>query len=92
MNPFESLQNELSEIKTLLIDIKAEQKGKTEFEEYPDNMTRRQVAKMLGVAENTIDRYAANGLVKKYRMGKLVRFKKSEIVKTFKTFQKWQRV
>jgi excisionase family DNA binding protein len=91
-NPFEVLNNELSEIKSLLLEMKATQTTKEDFAEYPEFLSRTQAAQMMGVALTTLDRYANDGLLKKHRNGKLVRFKKSEVVQAFKTFQKWQRI
>ncbi len=91
-NPFEVLNSELSEIKSLLLELKAEHKAKEDFAEYPDLLSRSQAAQMVGVALTTLDRYSNEGLLKKHRSGKLVRFKKHEVLETFKTFQKYQRV
>lgn len=91
-NPFEVLNSELSEIKGLLLALTAKQATKEDFAEYPEFLSRKQAAQMVGVALTTLDRYANENLLKKHRNGKLVRFKKSEVVQAFKTFQKWQRI
>jgi excisionase family DNA binding protein len=91
-NPFEVLNIELSEIKTLLLEMKAQNTTKAEFSEYPELLSRKQAAQMVGVALTTIDRYTNEKLLTKHRNGKLVRFKKVEVLQAFKTFQKWQRI
>lgn len=91
VNPFEILNTELSEIKGLLLELTAKQAVKEDFADYPDLMSRKQTAQMIGVALTTLDRYANDGLLKRHRINKIVHFKKSEVISAFKTFQKWQR-
>ena len=91
-NPFEVINSELSEIKTLLIELKEQRAQSDGLADYCELLTRKQAAKMVNVAVTTLDRYTNNGLLKKYRNGKMVRFKKSEVLAAFKTFQKWQRL
>ncbi len=47
------------------------------------------IIKMLFAAK--VDQLANEGRLKKYRNGSLVRFKKSEVLSFYKTFQKWER-
>jgi excisionase family DNA binding protein len=91
-NPFEVLNIELSEIKSLLHKVLEQNTTKAEFSEYPELLSRKQAAQMVGVALTTIDRYTKERLLIKHRNGKLVRFKKVEVLQAFKTFQKWQRI
>ena len=72
--------------------MKSQLKTDSDFSDYPDLLTRQQAAKMLGIGTTTLDRYANTGVLKKQRSGKMIRFKKSELIEAFKTFQKWQRV
>jgi excisionase family DNA binding protein len=90
-NPFEMLSNELSVIKTLLLEMKEQNTKVEDFSTFPEHLTRKQAAQMCNVALTTLDRYTKEGLLKKHRNGKMVRFKKSEVLKTFKTYEKWQR-
>ena len=92
VNPFDVLDTRLNKIETLLIELKEQQRTKAEFEDYPELLSRKQAGEMVGITVTTIDRYAREGLLKKHRTGKLVRFKKNEVLNAFKTFQKWQRL
>ena len=90
-NPFEVLNTELSEIKGLLLEMKASQMVKEDFAEFPELMSRAQAAKLLGIVITTVDKYTSEGILRKHRNGKTVRFKKSEVIAAFKSHQKWQR-
>jgi hypothetical protein len=91
-NPFEDIFKRLDNIQTLLEDVKKQNTQKDDFAEFPDFLSRKQAAKMVGVALTSIDRYSKEGLLKKHKNGQLIRFKKSEVLKAFTTFQKWQRI
>lgn len=91
-NPFDILNSKLNGIENLLLELTAKQTVKDDFAAYPELLTRRQAAQMVGVALTTVDRYTNERLLTKHRNGKLVRFKKSEVLQAFKTFQKWQRI
>ena len=54
-------------------------------------ITRQDAAKLLGVGLVTLDKMAKFGALKKYRNGSIVRFKKSEVLDTYKTFEKRKR-
>lgn len=91
-NPFEDIFKRLDNLQTLLEKVAEQSSGKSDFSDYPDFLSRKQAAKMVGVALTSIDRYASEGLLKKHRNGNLVRFKKSEVLNAFKSFEKWQRI
>lgn len=42
-------------------------------------MTRREVAEMLGVSMRTVDRYAAQGILQRYGILKLVLFARAQV-------------
>lgn len=90
-NPFEILYSELIEIKSLLLEIKANQTAKEDFAEYPELLTRSEVAKMINVVITTVDRYAREGYFTKHYIGRSIRFKKSEVIQATKKFPKYQR-
>ena len=46
----------------------------------PDLMTRREVAETLGIGLSTVDQWANRGLLRKYRIGGKVYFKRSEVL------------
>ena len=91
-NPFDEIFKRLDILQKLVLDMKEQSSTKTDFADFPDFLSRKQAAAMVGVALTSIDRYANEGLLTKHRNGKLVRFKKSEVLKAFKTFEKWQRL
>jgi hypothetical protein len=91
-HPFEDIFKRLDNLQTLLEEVKELSSKKDDFAEFPDFLSRKQAAKMVGVALTSIDRYSNEGLLQKHKNGQLVRFKKSEVLKAFKTFQKWQRI
>jgi excisionase family DNA binding protein len=49
-------------------------------EEAEDFLTRKQVAKLLGVSLVTISKWQKNGNIKFHRFGTRIRFKRSEIL------------
>lgn len=61
------------------------------FNEFPELMSRRQVAEMLGVALATVDNWTREGRLIKHRIGPVVRFKKSEVLSALSSLQKFQR-
>ena len=91
-NPFEVISNELSQIKELILKVVAQQEVKDDFSSYPELLSRKQAAQMLGIGTTTLDRHSNEGIFKKHRSGKMIRYHKSELIQAFNTFQKWQRV
>lgn len=93
-NPFEHLAQRLDSIETLLKQNieqfqKSTEKPKSIQDEY---VTRHQAASELGVCLSTIDNLAKAGSLKKYRTGRIVRLKKSELMEAFKSFKgSWSR-
>lgn len=93
-NPFEFLAQRLDTIETLLKQnieqsLNNGDKPKSIHEEY---LTRHQAAAEMGVCITTIDNMAKSGALKKYRTGRIVRLKKSELMEAFKSFKgSWSR-
>lgn len=91
-NPFDVLNSELSQIKSLLLEIKEQQKNDKEpFADLPELLNNKQTCQVLNVSLATLNRYADEGRVKRHRNGKMIRFKKSEVLQSLKSVVKWQR-
>lgn len=86
-NFFTELLSVLKKVETKVDILLSEQKRHTELEEYPDFLSREQVSSILGVSRITVDRYSREGKLKKYRNGKAVRFKKIEVLNTYKSLK-----
>ena len=61
-----------SELSTLLKDYK--------FEKPDELITSKEVAKILGVSLVTLYSYRKKGIITAYRLGRIVRYKKSEVM------------
>jgi len=61
------------------------------FSEFPELLTRRQTAALLGVSIATVDNWANEGRLQKHRIGVSVRFKKAEVLDALNALQKYQR-
>lgn len=88
--PVDELKNLLSEVVRAelsnLLPAPAEP-----FSEYPELLTRRQTAALLGVSLATLDSWANEGRLRKHRIGAAVRFRKSEVLNALSALQKFQR-
>ena len=91
-NPFQVLEQELSEVKKLLNTVLLNTTPKAEpFAELPEHLTRQQAAQIFGVNLNTIDNWTREQKLTKHYLGNVVRFKKSEVLSVFHSLQKYQR-
>ena len=91
-NPFDVLNNELSQIKKLLLEIKEQSEGNKEpFADLPELLNNKQACQVLNVSLSTLNRFANEGRIKRHKNGKMIRFKKTELLKSLKTIVKWQR-
>lgn len=61
------------------------------FADFPELLTRRQTAKLLGVSLASLDNWTASGRLRKHRIGVSVRFRKSEVLNALSGLQKFQR-
>ncbi|MCF8238272.1 MAG: helix-turn-helix domain-containing protein [Saprospiraceae bacterium] len=88
--PVEDLQN-------LIVNIIREElqnhrkKVSDPFEEYPELLSRSQVASLLGVSIASIDNWANTGRLKKLRIGSTIRFSKADVIEALGDLQKYQR-
>ncbi len=57
----------------------------------PDLLTRHQTAQLLGICLATLDNWVREGRLTKYRNGRVVRFKKSEVLNSFQSLTKYNR-
>jgi excisionase family DNA binding protein len=49
-------------------------------EDQPDLIDKIEVSKLLNISYSTVDNYRRKGLLKSYRIGNKVRFKRSEVI------------
>ena len=79
-NPFEQLQNEISEVKGLLLELI--QKPKEESK--PENLTVKESAEVLKVSEQSIHNYIKKGFLKAHKMGRIYLIKRTDIEEALK--------
>ena len=48
-------------------------------DEYNEFMTRREVADLLGISLPTLYKYTKDGIFQSYKLGSLIRYKRSEV-------------
>ena len=83
-NPFETIYSRLSNIETLLLDIKHANGEPPPLTEKPHYLlTRKEVAEKLRITLVTVDKYSKAGLLQSYRIGGQIRYKSNEIDKAF---------
>lgn len=94
-NPFEVLDARLTRIEDLLTLLTGQ---KPTVAALPDPkqqeyMTRREVADLYDVCLTTVDHLSNAGVLRKYRSGRVVRFKRSEVMSALGSIQhsKWKR-
>lgn len=91
-NPFLSLETRLTNIESLLLDLKHQ--SKPEPTTTPDfYLTRREVSEKLRLTLTTIDKYTKLGYLKAYRIGGQIRYKANEVEKSLQEIKnlKYQR-
>lgn len=82
-NPFEIIDARLSNIETLLLDIKHQPKQAEPTEKPTGLLTRREVAQKLRITLVTLDKYTKAGTLQSYKIGGQIRYKAAEIEKAF---------
>jgi excisionase family DNA binding protein len=96
-NPFEILIAPLfPRIKEMLREVIREEKeaAKEPFADLPEYLTNKETCQILNISQTTLNRYVKEGKPKRYKMGKngcTPRFKKSDVLQTFKTLNKYER-
>ncbi len=74
-NPFETLNNRLANIETLLLEIK----HKPIEEEKSENLTVKECAERLKVSEQSIHNYIKKGFIKAKKMGRILLIKRTDL-------------
>ena len=73
-NPFEAINQRLSNIETLLLDLKHKPK-----EEKPENLNVKQTAQLLKVSEQSVHNYIKKGLFPAQKVGRVLLIKSTDI-------------
>lgn len=74
-NPFEQLNERLSNIENLLLEIK----HKPVEEEKPGNLTVKETAEVLKVSEQSVHNYIKKGFLKAQKVGRLLLIKRTDL-------------
>lgn len=80
-NPFETINERLSNIENLLLEITKEH---TQKEEQSENLTVKETAKLLKVSEQSVHNYIRRGLFRAVKMGRVLLIKRSDIENALK--------
>lgn len=80
-NPFASIDARLTNIESLLLDLKHQPLKPQEPQTPAHLLTRREVADRLQISLISVDKYAKQGILKSYRIGGAIRFKSGEVDK-----------
>ncbi len=88
--PVDELRNLIAE--TVRAEIQTHIPAPAEpFADFPELLTRRQTAQLLGVSLATLDNWTASGRLRKHRIAGAVRFRKSEVLAALDNLQRFQR-
>ncbi len=90
-NPFEVIDSRLSNIETLLLDIKHGAPKLNKEEQLPELLTRQQVAEYLHVSIKTVDNIVKDGHLKKYSFSGSTRFKREDVRAVPEHWEPYQR-
>lgn len=74
-NPFEAINERLSNIETLLLDIK----HKPIEEEKSENLTVKETAELLKVSEQSVHNYIKRGSLPAQKVGRILLIKRTDI-------------
>ena len=74
-NPFETLNERLSNIETLLLEIK----HKPEENEKSENLTVKEVAEVLKVSEQSVHNYIKKGFIPAQKLGRVLLIKREDL-------------
>ena len=74
-NPFETINKRLSNIETLLLDIK----HKPVEEEKSENLTVKQTAEILKVSEQSVHSYIKKGFISAQKVGRILLIKRTDL-------------
>jgi len=74
-NPFEAIDVRLSNIETLLLDIKHKPKEK----EKPENYTVKEASQLLKVSEQSVHNYIKKGFIPAQKLGRILLIKRIDL-------------
>lgn len=81
-NPFEAINTRLTAIEALLGNVDKKLAADTTVEQSApaELLTKKQAAAMLALSASTIDNYARAGIIERIKLGKAVRFRRSDVL------------
>lgn len=74
-NPFETINQRLSNIETLLLDIKHQPKEEVKSE----NLTVKETAEVLKVSEQSVHNYIKRGYLSAQKVGRILLIKRADL-------------
>ena len=74
-NPFETINERLSNIESLLLELK----HKPEPEEKSENLTVKETAEVLKVSEQSVHNYIKRGFISAQKVGRILLIKRSDL-------------
>lgn len=85
-----------TDLENLIIDCVNEclanhKQDKEEFSEYPEFLTRKQACELLAISLGTLDSWTKQGRFERHRNGKVIRYRKADLLQSFKTSRKYER-
>ncbi len=88
LNPFEVFGSQLTEIKSLLVEIRHKKEEPQPTDKSDTYIDQKRVAELLDVSGVSVWEYERKGLLKSYRIGNLKRFLLSEVMASPKLIQR----
>jgi len=88
VNPFEVFDSRLTEIKSLLVEIRHRKEEPQPTEKSDTYIDQKRVAELLDVSGVSVWEYERKGLLKSYRIGNLKRFLLSEVMASPKLIER----
>jgi hypothetical protein len=88
VNPFEVFDARLTEIQSLLVEIRHKKEEPQPTDKSDTYIDQKRVAELLDVSGVSVWEYERKGLLKSYRIGNLKRFLLSEVMASPKLIQR----
>ncbi len=88
VNPFEVFDARLTEIQSLLVEIRHKKEEPQPTDKSDTYIDQKRVAELLDVSGVSVWEYEKKGLLKSYRIGNLKRFLLSEVMASPKLIQR----
>ena len=88
LNPFEVFDARLTEIQSLLVEIRHKREEPQPTDKSDTYIDQKRVAELLDVSSVSVCEYERKGLLKSYRIGNLKRFLLSEVMTSPKLIQR----